>query len=213
MNVVMDQMRHGMGPGFATEAAPQLDQMAAALSALGLEQIAGDLGFSWRWNGETGDAAMTATSDIVDNFSNDIGLDIGGPSLAEWDAMARDQTLAKDAVGGMTLKNFLFSFSDAGFTDRVFAYAAEQNGVESGPEMRQAMSGMVRLTGMQAAEMNPRIPAYANALADFLDKGGTISLTAAPSEPVSFDAVQAAAQLSPQTLPDMLNVSVTHTPE
>ncbi len=211
MNIVMDQMRHSMGPGMATEAAPQLNRMAETLAALGFEQIIGDMAFGWNWNGETGDAALSATSDILDNFSNDVGVNIGGPSLAEWDALARHETLAKDAVGGMTLKDFLFSFSDAGFTDRVFAFAAEQNGAGSGPELRQAISGMVRLTGMQAAETNPRLPAYAQAFADFLDNGGTIAVTAAPAEPVAFSAVQAAAQASPQTLPDMLNITVTHT--
>lgn len=211
--VMMEQMRNNMGPGMATEAAPQLAQVTQALSALGFERIAGDMAFAWGWNGETGDASVKATSDIIDNFSNNVGFNIGGPSLAEWDVMARDDTLAKDAVGGMTLQDFSFSFTDLGLVDRAFEFAAAQNGAGSGAELRQAISGAVRLSGMQAAEMNPRLPAYAGAFADFLDNGGAISVVAAPAEPVTFEAVQTAAQVAPQTLPDLLNVSVTHTEE
>lgn len=212
MNVMMDQMRAQMGPGMATEAAPQLSQMAQTLSALGLDRIAGDMDFGWRWNGETGDAALTASSGVIDNFASALGVNIGGPSLAQWDVMARDETLAKDAVGDMTLQDFSFAFTDSGFTDRVFAFAAEQKGAGSGPELRQAISGMVRLSGVQAAQMNPRLTAYAQAFADFLDQGGTIAVDAAPKTPVTLNAVQAAAQSSPQTLPDLLNVSVAHLP-
>ena len=38
--VMMDQMSNSMGPGMATEAAPQLAQVTQALSALGFERIA-----------------------------------------------------------------------------------------------------------------------------------------------------------------------------
>ena len=213
MGVMMDQTRYSMGPGMATEAAPQFEQMAETLSALGLERIAGDGDLVWRWNGETGDAALATSGDIIDNFSLAYGVNVGGPSLAEWDVMARDETLAKDAVGGMTLQGADFAFTDSGFVDRAFAFAAAQNGAGSGEELRQAVSGMVRVSGLQAGQMNPRLTAYAQAFADFLDNGGTISATAAPAAPVEFMTLQAASQTAPQTLPDLLNLTVTHTEE
>ncbi len=213
MGVAMDQTRHSMGPGMATEAAPQFEQMAQTLAALGLETVSGDGDMTWRWNGETGDAAITTSAAIIDNFLLAYGVNVGGPSLVEWDAMARDETLAKDAVGGMTLQGADVAFTDSGFVDRAFAFAAAQNGAGSGEELRQAVSGMVRVSGLQAGQMNPRLTGYAQAIADFLDNGGTISASASPAAPVKLMQVQAAAQTAPQTLPDLLNITVTHSEE
>ena len=77
--------------------------------------------------------------------------------------------------------------------------------------MRQSVVALMRLSGAQASEMNARFPAYAKAVADFLEQGGAISLLAAPPSPVSLMQIQTLSQTAPQTLPDALNITVTHT--
>ena len=211
MGLMLEEMRNGMAPGLSTEAAPQLEQFRAALTALGLERITGDMDMSWRWDGDTGAAALSMSSDFAGVAAGAFGVRAGGPSLARWDAMARDETLAATAVGEISLQGLNYSVTDKGLLGRAFAYAAAQNGAGSGPELRQSVSAMIRLSSLQAGEMNPRIAGYAKALADFLERAGTLSLLAAPSAPVSLLALQAASQGAPETLPDILNVTLTHT--
>ncbi|WDI33068.1 hypothetical protein PUV54_07650 [Hyphococcus flavus] len=205
-------MQNRMPPGFSTEAAPQFEEMFAVMNALGLERIAGDMDFSWRWNGETGDAAVSTSSDLIDLLTNDLGISVGGPTLAEWDVMARNDTPMAAAVTDISLQGFNFGLGDRGILDRAFAYAAEEQGM-TGPDLRQSMSAMARLTGAQAGEMNPRIESYAGAVADFIAGGGRIDIVAAPETPVDFMTLQSVGQTAPQTLPDVLNLSITHTAE
>lgn len=205
-------MQNRMPPGFSTESAPQFEQALGVINALGLERITGDMDFSWRWNGETGDAAISTSSNLADLMTNEFGLSAGGPTLAQWDAMARNDTPLAAATQGVSLQGFNFGLGDRGILGRAFAYAAEQQGT-TGPEMRQSMSAMARLTGAQASEANPRIASYANAVADFIAGGGRIDIVAAPSEPVDIMRLQSVGQTAPQTLPDILNLTITHTPE
>lgn len=210
-NVMFAQMRDGMGAGFSTEAAPQFEEIFKLLNGLGIERMTADMGMSWRWNGETGDAGLTMTGDAADLGAFVFGTSAGGPSLARWDEMARNDTPAVQAASEITLKSLRHSLIDKGVVDRAFAYAAAENGAGTGPELRQSVAAMVRLSGMQAGEANARFPAYAAAVADFLERGGAITLLAAPAAPVSILNLQTVSQTAPQTLPDVLNITVTHT--
>ncbi|MEO1136737.1 MAG: hypothetical protein AAFW68_09015 [Pseudomonadota bacterium] len=205
------QMLDQMGPGFATEAAPAFEQTMQTFSALGLDRMAGDMDMDWRWDGVTGDAALSLGMDIIDLTGVDFQLSAGGPSLARWEQMARQDTPVTEAATEIALKEFRYSLTDFGIIDRAFAFAAEQNGAGSGPELRQSMVAMARLSGAQMGEADPRLPTYANAVADFLDAGGTITLLAAPPSPVTLMQLQAASQSAPQSLPELLNITITHT--
>jgi hypothetical protein len=68
---------------------------------------------------------------------------------------------------------------------------------------------MMRLSGAQVAQMNPRIPGYIDAIVNFIESGGTLSVNIDPAEPIPFIELQSLSQ-SPQTLPDVLNLTVTH---
>jgi hypothetical protein len=205
-------MRNRMPPGFSTESAPQFEQVLTVVNALGLERLAGDGDFSWRWNGGTGDVVVSTSSDLVELMTNELGFSFGGPTLAEWDVMARNDTPVAAAAQDISLKAFNFGLGDHGILDRAFAYAAEQQGT-TGPEMRQSMSALARLSGAQAGAANPRIPSYANAVADFIGGGGRIDIVAAPTAPVDVMTLQMTGQSAPETIPDLLNLSITHTPE
>ena len=58
--------------------------------------------------------------------------------------------------------------------------------------------------------MNPRISDYVNAVADFVAKGGALEISAKPAKPVAFSAIEATGNTAPQTLPDVLELEVTH---
>lgn len=208
---IFGQMLDQMGPGFATEAAPEFEQMMQTFSALGLDRLAGDMNFGWRWDGQSGDAALTVGADIVDVARINSRFSAGGPSLARWDQMARADTPVTEAATEISLREFQYSLTDFGIIDRAFAFAAEQNGAGSGAELRQSMAAMARLSGAQMGGADPRLPGYANAVADFLTAGGTITLLAAPASPVTLMQLQTASQVAPQSLPELLNITITHT--
>ena len=117
-----------------------------------------------------------------------------------------DTVLSKGA-----LKNFSFKVEDEKALDAIFALAALQMG-GSGEDLRMSVPAMIRLSGAQAAQMNPRISGYVNALAEFVAKGGTLEVAAAPKEPVAFSTLQATGMTAPQTMPDVLNLTVSHQP-
>lgn len=211
LNAMVNAMESRMGPGFSTEAAPQLQQFRDALSALGVERITGESAFSWRWDGDTGDAAVSTSADLVDLAASEIGVSVAGPNLVRWDEMARNDTPLTVAANEISLRGFNFGLGDDGLLDRIFAYVAQEQGGGTGPELRQSMAAMARVSGAQAVEMNPRLVDYANAVADFLEGGGRIDIVAAPAEPVDMTTLQTIGQTAPQTLPDVLNLTVTHT--
>jgi len=186
----------------------QVKQVKEAISALGLEQISFDAGLDWAWNGETGDAAFQTHADIVDFARFGEGARVGGPSLARWDGLVRADQM-ETATQEMSLGGFNFSITDDQMLDRVFAYAAQQMG-GTGEELRQSMPALIRVSGAQVAEMNPRIPGYIDAIANFIENGGTLSVNIDPAEPVSMIELQSLSQ-TPQTLPDVLNLTVTYT--
>lgn len=211
LGAIFGEMRDGMGPGFATEAAPQFDEILNIISALGIDRLSGDMQTGWRWDGVTGDANLSMGADFTDLAGLDFRISLGGPSLARWDQMAREETPVAEAGGEISLQGLQYGLTDNGLMDRAFAYAAEQNGAGSGAELRQSMVAVARLSGAQMSGADPRIPGYAMAAADFLEFGGTLTLRAMPASPVSLLALQAAAQSSPQSLPELLNVTITHT--
>jgi len=70
---------------------------------------------------------------------------------------------------------------------------------------------MIRLGGAEVAQMNPRIPGYLDAIADFIASSGTLSISANPAEPVTLKALKSIGEGAPQTLPDVLDLHITHT--
>ncbi|MEM9619808.1 MAG: hypothetical protein AAF936_17785 [Pseudomonadota bacterium] len=196
-----------------TKDMPEADQYTAqayeAVSALGLEQISFDGSFNWLWNGETGDASLQSAADIVDFARFEYGAAVGGPTLARWDEAFRSDDFDSGRYE-MSLGALNFSVTDYQMIDRVLSYVAAQSG-ETPEDLRLAAPALIRLSGAEAAAMNPRIPAYLDAFAGFIETGGALSINMNPVEPVSFQELQMLNN-SPQTLPDVLNLTVTHTP-
>ncbi len=183
----------------------------AALKALkdhGLDNVKGAGGAAWVWNSKSGaaDFNYTATMEKVADINAAFGF--SNLKLAEMAAAIEDGET--DAVLNQgALKNFSLEVKDEKALDAIFALAALQMG-GTGADLRQSAPAMIRLTGAQAAQMNPRIAGYVNAVADFISKGGSLNIAAAPAEPVAFTALQATSEAAPQTLPDVIDLKVTH---
>lgn len=178
------------------------------LTENGLDNVKGDGYAEWRWNGDDGDARLdyVVNTDGLADFS--LQTSFSGLKLNE---MAAAQEAGEDdaflRLG--QFDSFSFELADEVALDVVFAFSALQMG-GTGDDLRQSVPAMIRISGMQAAQLNPRIGDYVNALADFVGKGGSLKIEAAPDEPIGFAGLQETSSTAPQTLPDVLDLTITH---
>ncbi|GJL90413.1 hypothetical protein [Hyphococcus sp.] len=176
----------------------------------GLDKVKGDGSVSWIWNDKSGAADFSYAADMesVANLSATLGF--SNLKLDEIAAAMEDGETNAFASKG-AFKNLSVKIKDEKALDAIFSLAALQMG-GTGEDLRMSVPAMIRLSGAQAAQMNPRISGYVDALAEFVSKGGTLEIAAAPAEPVAFTALQATSMTAPQTVPDVLDLNVTHKP-
>ena len=174
----------------------------------GLDKVKGDGFAAWDWNADTGIAELEYAANMngVADFAMTLGFD--GFDLSDMAASQEDGESDVVLTHG-EFKNFSLNITDEKALDAIFALSALQMG-GSGDDLRLSAPAMIRLSGAQAAQMNPRISNYVNAIADFVAKGGALEISAEPAEPVAFTALQATSTAAPQTLPDVLELTVTH---
>jgi len=172
----------------------------------GLDKVAGDGHAEWNWNADSGvadldySAAMSGLADVS------MALGLNGLKLEDLAAEDADENIVAQLAA---LRGFSLTFKDETALDVMFEIAALQMG-GSAEDLRQSAPAMIRLSGAQAAQMNPRIADYVDAFANFVAKGGTLEIAASPAEPVTMQALETVGSTSPQTIPDVLNLNVTH---
>ncbi len=184
------------------------ENVLSVMKAHGLDDLTSDGYVEWVWNDKSGAADLAYVANAPDfmDFSIDFGL--SGLKLDELAAaQANGEENAIAARGAF--RNFSLKLKDEKALDAIFAVAALQMG-GTGEDLRLSAPAMIRLSGAQAAQMNPRISGYVNAIADFVAKGGVLAISAEPAEPVAFSALEATGQTAPQTVPDVINLQVTH---
>lgn len=183
-------------------------ELLSVLTSHGLDNIAGEGFTQWRWNEKSGVASLVqeaTTNGFADLLVN---MELSGFEIETVEALFDDPEnmtlLANAALNGMEI-----SVADEKALDAIFDVAALQMG-GSGEDLRLSVPAMVRLSGLQASQFNPRISGYIDAVADFVAKGGSLNIAAKPDEAVPFSAMQT---VDPTTIPDVINLTVTHTPE
>lgn len=174
----------------------------------GLDNVTGDALAEWKWDSAQGDASFTYDFQMHDVMDYAMGLSVGGFKI---DAIASaietdDPTALSEAA---VFYSFSVALKDEKFLDAAFDIAALQMG-GTGDDLRQSVPAMIRLSGAQLGEFNPRVPGYVEAVAAFVADGGSLEISARPDEPASLLAIAAASQTAPQTLPDLLNLEVAH---
>ncbi len=192
---------------FTAYAADEDTEILSILKKHGLNKVTGDGYAEWIWNPESGSGDLeyaTKTKGLGD-FS--MGFALGGLKLKDiGEAKADGEENA--AASLTTFKNFNLKIVDQKALDAIFDLAALQMG-GTGDDLRQSAPAMIRLSGAQFAQMNPRFTDYVNAVANFVAEGGTLEINAEPEEPVGLADLQAGA-INPMALPDTLNLTVTH---
>lgn len=193
---------------FAAYVPEEEEAIRKIISDNGLDKVTASSDFAWDWDSEKGSAALSSNID-TDGFANfSMGFDLDGFEI-EKIATALDAG-DENAVAALgVFNNFSIKLEDEKLLDVIFDIAGLQMGA-SGADLRQSAPAMVRLSGIQVAQLNPRIPDYVDAFASFLEEGGSIEISADPSSPVPLADLAATGETSPQSLPDVINLAVTH---
>ncbi|WP_449619159.1 hypothetical protein [Rhizobium halophilum] len=194
-----------------------------AAQALGLTSLDGSMTMSGSWQAQQGvvdikdytlDFANVGTLSMAFSFSG-YTMDFvrAVNELGEAQAQQNNQQ-NKDAAGlamlglmqRLTFNSAEIRFEDAGIINRALDYAGKEQGV-SGETMAQMLKGM---TPLMLAQYNvPKLQTMVSeAVNTFLDNPGSFKISAEPANPVPFPMIMGAAMGAPNTLPDVLGVTV-----
>lgn len=196
-------------------------KVKAALEAFGYERLTGRFALSAGWDTEDGTVDIGDYALEVDDVGKlALALRFSGYTPEFLDALQEMQeqaeTGASDEMTGMAMLGLMqqltferasVRFDDAGLTVKALNYAGSQQGID-GEQMAAAVKGMLPffLGQLQNPEFQQEI---SEAVETFLDDPQSLTIRADPEEPVPFMSIVGAASAAPQTLPDILNVTVS----
>ena len=194
-----------------------------ALQSLELTTIEGTMSMSGSWQAEDG---VVDLEEFVFDFANvgklSMAMSFSGYTMVfvraaqdastamQANASKESQDAASLAMLGLmqrlTFNSAEISFQDAGITARALDHAGKEQGV-SGQDMAQMLKAM---TPMVLAQYN--VPKLQNMVSEavniYLDNPGNLTISAKPANPVPFPMIMGAAMGAPNTLPDVLGVTV-----
>lgn len=196
-----------------------------AMEALGYKTVTGRFDTKGTWESDKGNVQLSQFALALDNVGTfDMTLDISGytrafmKSLKDLQATALAKPGDKNAqqalgigmlglmqqlsFGGMSMR-----FDDASITNKLLAYAGKDKGM-SRDQMAEAVKALLPM-GL-AKLNNPKFQQeISDAVGKFLDDPKNIEVKAAPDKPVAFPVIMGSAMAAPQTLPEVLNITVT----
>ena len=195
------------------------------INKLGLTNINGNITMKGSWASASGKIDLTELAiDMRDIGKLNVMLSMSGytPQLvkamqdATKAAAANPDKKAADAALGMTMMGLLqqlsfngasIRFDDASITKRVLDYMGKEQGV-TGEQFTQSLKGMVpiMMAQLNMPDLQNQVSA---AVSKYLDDPKNIEIKAAPASPVAAPMIMGAAMGAPQTLPQVLGVTVT----
>lgn len=202
----------GVEYDFTAYVAPEEEAAIAILKTHGLDKVKGEGAMSWDWNADKGDAALASefTTTALADFTLDFAMN--GFVLDKIGALVESGE-PNPLVKLGALKGFGLKIADKKLLEVGFELAALGMEGTTAADLRQSAPAMIRLSGIQVAAISPRFSAYVDAIANFVEQGGTIEIAARPASPVSLEAIDAASQAGPEAVPELINLTVTHTPK
>ncbi|WP_306252717.1 hypothetical protein [Parvularcula sp. IMCC14364] len=186
----------------------EMPEMLTLFQENGLDNLTGESEMLWTYDETSGDASLVIDTD-TEGFANfDISFNASEAVLETLHASATEgegAAFQNVAIDGMTIR-----IEDEKLLDVIFAVAASQMGQDP-QQLRASAPLMINMGGQQFAQMNPAFPAYLAAISNWIGTGGAIEIAVAPEAPVALSTLAATGESAPQTLPDVLGLSVTHT--
>ncbi len=177
------------------------------LKARGLDRVKGDSDLAFDWNADKGDAALSTGFDSAGFADVDFDVALAGLELKKIEA-GRAAGAPQPALDLARLKSLSMVIADEEMLDAFYELSALETG-GSAKDVRAAAPAMMRIGQMELARESPRLAGYVEAIADFLEDGGTLEIRAAPQAPVPLSAISAAAPAGPDAIADAINLTVT----
>lgn len=219
--VDFDLQVDGIKADLSTVEAPSTKQI---IIDLGLSSLDGKISMVGSWDLEPGTLAI---EEYAFDFANigklDLAFSLSGYTL-DFVRSANETAKAMEAnpnkqeaeqaanlamlglMQRLTFNSAMIRFEDAGITERGLDVAGKQQGT-TGDQIAQMIKAM---TPIVLAQYN--IPELQNALSQavntYLDKPGNLTVTAQPQNPVPFPMILGAGMGAPNTLPEILGVTV-----
>ncbi|MEX3008264.1 hypothetical protein [Hoeflea sp. TYP-13] len=196
-----------------------------AIDGMGYQYVGGDIVVDGYWSLPTGELTLSEYSLTLNDVGRlDMQFSISGytmdfvrglQELQEQMAAQADDEKAQQAMGfallGMmqqlTFNSLSLRFDDASVTNKVLDMVASQQGM-SRDQMVQGLQGMLpfALAQLQNPDFQKQVT---EAVSLYLADPKSIEVSAQPNAPLPFASLVGSAMGAPQTLPDVLNVSVT----
>jgi hypothetical protein len=196
-----------------------------ALAKLGIQTLEGKVNMSGSWELASGKLAVDEYAfDFNDIGRLDIALEFSGYTLeflkgiqdAVKAAEANPNKEEANAAMGMSMMGLVqqltfnsasISFTDASITKKLLDYAGGEQGV-TGDQLAQSLKGLVpiMIAQLNMPDLQNQISAAVNT---YLDDPKSLTISAEPENPVPFPMIMGAAMGAPQTIPQVLGVTVT----
>lgn len=212
----------GGAESFTADLAATDDEKAReVLTRLGYETVSGTMSVEGSWAPDSGRLTLGSLDFVVEDAGTlTLGFTINGytPEFAEAlrqisDEMASgsDQSSQGLAILGLMqqleLEGLEISFEDNSLTERVLAYAAEDQGTT--PEAVADQTKAVLPFLMAQADAPELTQMVSEAASEFLDDPQSLTIEAAPAEPVPFATLLATGMTSLDALAERIGLTVT----
>lgn len=181
----------------------------AVLKARKLDKVKGDSDFAYDWNPDRGGAVASAGFDSVGFADFDFDVALEGLELKKIEA-AREAGAPQPAADLAKLKLLSITIADEEMLNAFYELSALQTG-GTAKDVRAATPAMMRLSKIELQRESPRLASYVEAVAEFLEDGGTLEIRAEPETPVPLSAIVAAGRGGPDAISASINLTVTRT--
>ncbi len=195
------------------------------LTGMGYQNLSGDMVINGYWQVSNGELTLSEYALTLDDVGRlDMAFSFSGytldfvkglQQLQENMAGKESDAKAQQAMGmamlGMlqqlSFNNLSLRFDDASVTNKILDMAASQQGI-SRQQMVQGLQAMVpfALAQLQNPEFQKTVT---EAVSLYLSNPKNFEISAAPASPVPFATLFGSAMAAPQSLPNILGVTVT----
>lgn len=187
---------------------------ADVLIDLGYESLNVSGVLAGRWDGDTGDLSLTEVSLAAD--------DLGALALAAEASGLTQERFAELGAGLGSVQTMLpllqsvkvgaltVAFRDGGLTERIVGRTAALSGSTPDAVRARAVAGLAR--GLSMVRSPALTTSATEALKSFLAAPGTLSVAMAPPAALSVSQLIGGALMTPDKLPQLLNLSIAALP-
>lgn len=187
------------------------DPDMAQVTALGYSTLSLDVAMSGAWDDKTGRLDVPALSiAAADMGSLKLSFVLGGLTpevVAQLEKAGADEAKQMELLQGLTIEKVALRYDDASFATRFMGKQAKDQGVDTktyAKQLKVMLPMVVSMIGNKDFEKK-----VVSAAGAFLEAPKSLTLSAAPKQPLPVSQIMGAAMMAPQTLPTVVGAEVS----